>query len=166
LLPLLSSPTYSGKLALAAYANTNEDDPDVEYQDGSVKINYVALLSAQGMLMLTDEPVEDLTVEEAKEKMSNVDDAKEKNSAKENEGEVENLPVVAQVEILYNVEQALDVIMTKQDDDENKVEREENKAESEEKMTVTLTSTVAGVFEGWLNGDPQGKDLRWRVADV
>ena len=80
--------------------------------------------------MLTDEPVEDLTVKEAKEKMIDVDDAKEKNSAEEKEGKVENLPVVAQVEILYNVEQTLDVITTKQDDDKNKVE-------SEEKMTVT-----------------------------
>ena len=57
------------------------------------------------------------------------------------------------------MEQTLDVIMTKQGDDENK-------AESEEKTTVTRTSTVVGVFEGWLNGDPHGKDLRWRVADV
>jgi hypothetical protein len=127
-----------GKLALAAYANANEDDPDVEYQDGSVKINYVALLSTQGMLMVTDEPMEDLTVKEVKEKMTNVDDAKEKNSAQEKEGEeVENLPVAAQVEIPYNVEQTFDVIMTKQDDDENKVESKENKAESKEKMTVT-----------------------------
>jgi hypothetical protein len=92
-----------GKLALAAYANANEDDPDVEYQDGSVEINYVAILSTRGILMLTDEPVEDLTVQEGKEKMTNVDDAKEKNSAKEKEGELENLPVAAQVEILYNV---------------------------------------------------------------
>jgi hypothetical protein len=109
--------------------------------------------------MLSDEAMEDLTVEEAKEKMTNVDDAKEKNSAEEKEGEVKNLPVAAQVEILYNVEQTLDVIPTKQDDDKNK-------AESEEKQTVTRTSVVVGVFEGWLNGDPQGKDLRWRVADV
>jgi hypothetical protein len=58
--------------------------------------------------------VEDLTVKEAKEKMIDVDDAKEKNSAKEKEGEVENLPVAAQVEILYYVEQTPDVIMTKQ----------------------------------------------------
>jgi hypothetical protein len=118
------------------------------------------------MLMLTDEPVEDLTVKEVKEKMTNVNNAKEKNSAKEKEGKVENLPVAAQVEILYNVEQTPDVIMTKQDDDENKAESEENKAESKEKMTVTQTSMVVGVFGGWLNGDPQGKDLRWRVADV
>ena len=116
--------------------------------------------------MLMDKPVEDLTVEEAKEKMTDVNDAKEKKSAKEKEGKVENLPVAAQVEILYNVEQMLDVIMTKQDDHENKAESEENKAESEEKMTVNQTSTVVGVFEGWLNGDPQGKYLRWRVADV
>ena len=109
--------------------------------------------------MLTDEPVEDLTVEEAKEKMTDVDNAKEKNSAEEKEGKVENLPVAAQVEILYNMQQTPDVIMTKQDDDKNK-------AESEEKMTVTRTSTVVGVFEGWLNGDPQGKDVWWRVADV
>ena len=57
------------------------------------------------------------------------------------------------------MEQTLDVIMTKQGDDENK-------AESEEKTTVTRTSTVVGVFEGWLNGDPQGKDLWWQVANV
>jgi hypothetical protein len=120
----LSSTSSSGKLALAVYANANEDDPDVEYQDGSVEINFFALLSARGMFMLTDKPVEDLTVEEAKEKMTNVDDAKEKNFAEEKEGEVENLLVA-------------DVIMTKQDDDENKAESEENKAESEEKMTVT-----------------------------
>ena len=53
--------------------------------------------------MLTDEPVEDLTVKEAKENMADLKDAKEKNSAKEKEGELENLPVAAQVEILYNV---------------------------------------------------------------
>jgi hypothetical protein len=53
------------------------------------------------MLMLMDEPVEDLTVEEAKEKMTDVNDAKEKNSAEEKEGKVENQPVAAQVEILY-----------------------------------------------------------------
>ena len=51
--------------------------------------------------MLMDEPVEDLTVEEAKEKMTDVNDAKEKNSAEEKEGKVENQPVAAQVEILY-----------------------------------------------------------------
>jgi hypothetical protein len=130
----LSSPSSSGKLALVVYANANEDDPDVEYQDRNVEINYVALLSAQ---MLMDEPVEDLTVEEAKEKMTNVDDAKEKKSAEEKEGKVENLPIAAQVEILYNLEQTLDVIMTKQDDDENKAESKENKAESKEKTTVT-----------------------------
>jgi hypothetical protein len=62
--------------------------------------------------MLTDEPVEGLTIEEAKEKMTGVDDAKEKNSAEEKESDVENLPVVAQVKILYNLEQTLDVIMT------------------------------------------------------
>jgi hypothetical protein len=160
----LSSPSSSGKLALAAYANANEDDPNVEYQDGNVEINYVALLSARGMLMLMDEPVEDLTIEEAKEKMTGVDDAKEKNSAKEKEGDVENLPVVAQVKILNNLEHMLDVIMTKQDDDENKAESKANKAESEEKMTVTGTSTVVGVFEGWLHGDPHDKDLRWRFC--
>jgi hypothetical protein len=101
-----------------------ESWPDVEYQDGSVKINFVALLSARGMFMLTDKPVEDLTVKEAKEKMTDVDNAKEKNSAEEKEGQVENLPVA-------------DVIMTKQDDDENKAESKENKVEIEEKMTVT-----------------------------
>jgi hypothetical protein len=121
-----------GKLALAAYANANEDDRLRHLLKYSWKkvAEKDSLLSAQGMLMLTDEPVEDLTVKETKEKMTNVDDAKEKNSAEEKEGEVENLPVVAQVEILYNVEQTLDVITTKQDDDKNKVE-------SEEKMTVT-----------------------------
>jgi hypothetical protein len=89
-----------------------------------IEINFVALLSARGMFMQTDEPVEGLTVKEVKEKMTNVDNTKEKNSPKEKEGKVENLPVA-------------DVIMTKQDDDENKADSEENKAESEEKMTVT-----------------------------
>jgi hypothetical protein len=82
----------------------------------------------------------------------------EEDGAKEKEVDSEKLQVAAQVEILYDVEQSLLVPMAKKGD--------ENKTDSEEKKTITRTSVVVGVFEGWLNGDPEGNELRWRVAEV
>jgi hypothetical protein len=126
--------------------------PNETIQDGCVEINSVALLSARGILM--HEEMEDWIIEEVKEKVTtNI----EEDGAEEKESNVENLPVVvAQVEILYNVEQTF----AKQDDDDD----DENKTESEKTKTVTRASV--GVFEGWLNGDPEGNDLRWRVAEI
>lgn len=103
--------------------------------------------------MPSDKAMEDLTIEEAKQKVTDA----EEDGAKE-EVDSDKLPVAAQVEILYDIEQSLLVPMAKQGDD--------NKTESEEKKTVTRTTVVVGVFEGWLNGDPEGNELRWRVAEV
>lgn len=104
--------------------------------------------------MPSDKAMKDLTIEEAKQKVTDV----ENDGAKEKEVDSEELPIAAQVEILYDMEQSLLVPMAKQGD--------ENKMESEEKKTINRTSVVVGVFEGWLNGDPEGNELRWRVAEV
>lgn len=103
--------------------------------------------------MPSDKAMEVLTIEEAKQKVTDVmeDGAKA-------EVDSEKLPVAAQVEILYDIEHSLLVPMVKQED--------ENKMDTKEKKTITQKAVFVVVFEGWLNGDPEGNELRWRVAGV
>jgi tetrahydromethanopterin S-methyltransferase subunit A len=61
------------------------------------------------MLMLSDEAVKDLTIEETKQNVTDV----EEDSAKEKQVDSEDLTVAAQEEILYDNEQSFVVPMAK-----------------------------------------------------
>ena len=104
--------------------------------------------------MPSDEAVKDLTIEEAKQNVTDV----EEDSAKEKQVDSEQLTVAAQVEILYDNKQSLVVPMAKQYD--------ENKTESEEKDNHTRISVVLRVFHGWLNGVLEANEFRGRYAEV
>lgn len=104
--------------------------------------------------MPSDQAVKDLTIEEAKQNVSDV----EEDSAKEMQVDSEQLTVAAQVEILYDNERSLVVPMAKQYD--------ENKTESEGKDNHTRILVVLRVFQGWLNGDLEANKFRGRYAEV
>lgn len=83
----------------------------------------------------------------------------------DNEEESSRLPAVAaQIEVLYDVEETL---LVPADDDNQETENKSDDKEQEETKTVTRTSVVVGVFEGWLSGgdDPE-EGLRWKVVDI
>jgi len=73
--------------------------------------------------------------------------------------------VAVQCEVLYDIEETLEVPADEGGQDaENKSDESNDQGETK---TVTRTSVVVGVFEGWLSGgdDPE-EGLRWRVADI
>ena len=77
--------------------------------------------------------------------------------------EEKDLPVVAQIEVLYDVEQ---IFMGKE-----RTQDDENKDDGSIQMQIPngksmpRTSVLVGVFEVWLHGDPDGNEsVRWRLA--
>ena len=74
-----------------------------------------------------------------------------------------DLPVVAQIEVLYDVEQVFTGKANSQDDeskDDGPIQMQIPAGES-----MPRTSVLVGVFEGWLHGDPDGNEsVRWRLA--
>jgi hypothetical protein len=84
----------------------------------------------------------------------------------DNEESEKSAAVVAQIEVLYDVEETLVVPAGAGDDAEPDTSKKtEGDSEEEESKSVTRTNVVVGVFEGWLSGgDEEG--LRWKVADV
>jgi hypothetical protein len=78
--------------------------------------------------------------------------------------EENDLPVVAQIEVLYDVEQ---VFTGKEhvQDNENKDNESTTQLQIPEGKSMPRTSVLVGVFEGWLHGDPDGNEsVRWRLA--
>ena len=72
-----------------------------------------------------------------------------------------DLPVVAQVEVLYDVEQIF-TGKERAQDDENK---DDGSMQIPDGQSMPRTSVLVGVFEGWLHGDPDGNEsVRWRLA--
>lgn len=88
------------------------------------------------------------------------DEALQKASDNEEDSGSRLPAVAAQVEVLYDVEETLEVPV------EEGEEANENKNDEKETKTVTRTSVVVGVFEGWLSGGDDPEGLRWRVADI
>lgn len=72
---------------------------------------------------------------------------------KEEELDEEKLPVAAQIEVLYDIQQSF-----RRQGESEKDNEGEDKSESKTKVWV-------GVFEGWLNGNPDGSgELRWKLV--
>jgi hypothetical protein len=93
-----------------------------------------------------DAPESELNVAEELSKT----DEDESTSSKEED----RLPVAAQVEVLYTI----DEVFTALKDNESS-----SKDDSEDKE-IRQTTVAVGVFEGWLNGGPNGQELRWRLS--
>lgn len=74
-----------------------------------------------------------------------------------------DLPVVAQIEVLYDVDQVFTGKENSQDDeskDDGSIQMQIAAGES-----MPRTSVLVGVFEGWLHCDPDGNEsVRWRLA--
>lgn len=75
--------------------------------------------------------------------------------------EEKDLPVVAQIEVLYDVEQIF-TGKERAQDDENK---DDGSMQIPDGQSMPRTSVLVGVFEGWLHGNPDGEEsVRWRLA--
>ena len=74
-----------------------------------------------------------------------------------------DLPVVAQIEVLYDVDQVFTGKENSQDDESKDDGSIQMQIAAEESMP--RTSVLVGVFEGWLHCDPDGNEsVRWRLA--
>ena len=125
----------------------------------SLSINscQIALLSARAELFPLHEDVSSANEIDYSKPMS---DPSLENPPRNEE---KDLPVVAQIEVLYDVEQIFTGKERTQDD--------ENKDDGSIQMQIPdgrsmpRTSVLVGVFEGWLHGDPDGNEsVRWRLA--
>lgn len=79
-------------------------------------------------------------------------------SATDEPSSEESVPVAAQVEVLYTIDETFTRPKLPTEGDSTEGEKEEG-------QDVSQTTVAVGVFEGWLNGDPSGaKELRWRLS--
>lgn len=78
-------------------------------------------------------------------------------------GEGTDLAVVAQVEVLYDVEQIITSVGPISDD--TSTEDDESVMKFPTGKVMPRKSVLVGVFEGWLQGDPNGNEtVRWKLA--
>lgn len=99
---------------------------------------------------------DEITTEEAQQKVvdSGDDDTKKPPA------------VAAQVEVLYDFEETLEV-MAEEGDLEADHHKSEDKKDEAETKTITRTSVAVGIFEGWLSGgDNPEEGLRWKLAQI
>jgi len=119
------------------------------YEEGSGEIRNVALLSARAKV-IEDSTEEDASIENIKDDELNL---------KEEEVGDAKIPVAVQVEVLYDVQQTYCPLLTKSSGEEKK------ESKNEEEKSVTRNNVWVGVFEGWLNGNPDGSsDVRWKLV--
>ena len=91
------------------------------------------------------------------------------------------IPLVAQVEVLYDVKQTIvaktlpeDTISTNDDSkdkekttDGDKAGDEDDDDDEDEEEEINGAMSYVGVLEGWLRGDPEGnKEIRWKLAHI
>ena len=69
----------------------------------------------------------------------------------------DNLPVAAQVEVLYEIKKTLTI--------NNSTKEEDSEIREDTMTTRTDVSVLVAVLECWLNGDPAGNgELQWRLV--
>jgi len=134
----------------------------VTYDNESAEVSNLALLSARTMVIdFNDSHKQEIDVERLKdEELSVADqdvDDRQRELGQKIGGIWDNLPVAAQVEVLYEIKKTLTI---------NNSTKEEDSESSEDTMTTrTDVSVLVAVLEGWLNGDPAGNgELQWRLV--
>lgn len=103
-----------------------------------------------------DETLNDpIAMDEAKQKVSDSEEARKLSA------------VAAQIEVLYDYEETLEML-AEEGDSEAENKSKENAADHAETKTVTRTSVAVGVFEGWLSGGDNNPEegLRWKLAQI
>lgn len=131
-------------------------DKSLVYHEGSSSVMNVALLSARAVVLDNDAEEDDNEEsEDVKENELNLKDAPEA------EVSTNKPAVVAQVEVLYDVEETF----TRNKPQIMTAEGESTEEKEPETEQFTAVSVHVGIFEGWLNGDPSGnQELQWRFA--
>jgi hypothetical protein len=120
------------------------------FEEGSCRVNNVALLSARSFLRVPNEANETTEKQSFQAVDYNID-----------EGELdEKAGVVAQFEVLYDVTQNF-VAENYPDSEEKETDKESEQQAEGEPMSTTIVSVA--VIEGWLNGGPDGQ-LRWKIS--
>lgn len=120
-------------------------------------LQQITLLSARGMIVHSDDETwddDEISSEEATQKVVDSEEANDKLVPS----------VAAQVEVLYDVEETVEVPIM---DDLRELENKSEDNAQQETKTVTRTSVVVGVFEAWLSGgDNPEEGMRWKLADL
>jgi len=125
------------------------------YTADSGEVQNVALLSARAM--------EFQTKEDEKEKEIDYSQPMKDPSLENPPVEEEDLAVVAQVEVLYDVEQI--ITSTGPTIEDTSTEDDASVMKFPAGKVIPRKSVLVGVFEGWLQGDPNGnKTVRWKLA--
>lgn len=152
---------------------------------GSAEVENIAILSARAMEVFPprdgEEGENENSTKSAKDTPLN-DGASEKDPSLEEDEDESECPVVAQVEVLYDLKQtfysrAAGDAESKSSQDE-KIKKGMGDADGDgastsssdrrklrQRKSYTSSSVVVGIFEGWLIGDPDGnKTVRWKLC--
>lgn len=127
----------------------------------SSEISNIALLSARAEI-IPPSPVS----REEEENLNEADKQKNDDILNNIYGDIDELPVAAQVEVLYDMiferstQNASGNLEEGVDNNESPID-DENKGE-----TIKGAVVQVAVFEGWLHRSPDGSDLRWQLATV
>lgn len=126
----------------------------------SSEVSNVALLSARAQI-IPPTPVS----REEEEKLNDHDAQKNDDILNNIYSDIDELPVAAQVEVLYDMiversisglEQGLGVSQDNSDENQN----------DDTEKTIKGAVVQVAVFEGWLHRSPDGSPLRWELASV
>jgi len=83
-----------------------------------------------------------------------------------------NGPIAAQMEVLFETTLTFKPSSLKAKENVSDSERASDSSSSNDKQddedgrTMSYTNLAVAVFEGWLSGDPNGGDLRWKLAQM
>lgn len=121
----------------------------------------MALLSARALVLHSNEKSseEDVT---STEKIK--DEELEVKEDDDDDYFAKGAPVAAQMEVLYDIKRTFTIIEKSEKSDIIPGGKEMEEDEGNE-TTMTKSNVWVGVFEGWLNGNPDGtSDLRWKLV--
>ncbi|CAB9503509.1 expressed unknown protein [Seminavis robusta] len=192
----------SPKLFDSLFLTTETAAMLASYKEGTTNVSYVAVLSARAMIMDNEEVANDnsesVTNDGEEGKQSSKDDklksdtdtieAKEEGEEDAASGEpeeVDTTPVAAQIEVLYEMEQKIEVKPEIFNDPVNpatdalkslkeEVQRSDSiSGDNANKSSSSATPPIikderqiwVGTFEAWLNGGNDG-GLRWRITNM
>lgn len=197
------TPEYFALLEFAALSSASM--LSTKYQDGSSRVQHVALLSARTWEYTEPESETEENndkLEDSKKESDNANSSTDANTISDNATDPDATTITnpsgkpitriaAQLEVVYEHTETFTPIRllsstpniaataASSDADPNtaivespaaaaaaaKGEDSPKEQEDAEEEMVTKTSTLVGVFEGWLQGDPSGNEgLRWRLC--
>lgn len=152
----------SAKTAFLLQPSTSPSRAMMKFQEGSCRVNNVALLSARAFFCVekaregNNETYNDATRISNSDRYQIVDDVLDHDAEiMKEEEEKKMFGVAAQMEVLYDVTQNFIIDTEESSDSDKSMEGDKEELET----TVVSVATL----EGWLHGGPEG-ELRWRLA--